>query len=68
MVIKYTTETDNVKMWVWTKYGISIRIETTTTKGTAVVELKNISIGNISDSIFELPAGVQVMEIPFFGF
>ena len=68
MVIEYTAETDNVKMWVWTRYGIPIRTETTTTKGTTVMELKNISVGNISDSMFELPAGVQIMEIPFFNF
>jgi len=68
LVIEYSTSTGEVKMWVWTRYGLPIRTETTTTEGTAVVELKNISIDNISDSMFELPAGVQIMEIPFFSF
>jgi len=65
LVIEYTTEDQEVKMWVWTKYGLPIRTETTTTKGTTVAEIKNIDFGDISDSMFELPAGVQLMEIPF---
>jgi len=68
LVVKYTIATKEVKMWLWTKYGIPIKTETTTTKGTSVVELKNIEFSNISDSIFELPAGVQIMTIPSFGF
>ncbi len=65
LVIEYTTETDDVKMWVWTEYGLPIKTESTTAEGTSVVELKNIESGDISDSIFELPAGVQLIEIPF---
>ena len=64
-VIEYTTETGEVKMWIWTKYGLPIRTELTTAKGTSVIELKNIEFGDISDSMFELPAGVQIMEMPF---
>ena len=67
LVIEYTTETEKVKMWIWKEHGLPIKTETTTTKGTSVVELKNIDFGNISDSVFELPAGVQIVEIPIFG-
>jgi len=65
LVIEYTDETGKTKMWIWTMYGIPIRTETTTAKGTTVVEIKNIDFGDIPDSVFELPAGVQIMEIPF---
>ena len=65
LVVEYSTETEEVKMWVWTKYGLPIRTEMTTEKGTSVVELKNIDFSSISDSMFELPAGVQIMEVPF---
>lgn len=65
LVIKYSTQTEEVKMWTWTKYGLPIKTETTTAKGTVVVELKNIGFGDIPDSMFELPAGVQIMELPF---
>jgi len=64
-VIEYSAETEKVKMWVWIEYGLPIRTETTTEKGTSVVELRNIDFGSISDSMFELPAGVQIMEVPF---
>ena len=67
LVIEYTTETEQVKMWLWTKYGWPIRTESVTAEGTSVVELKNIEFGNIPDSMFELPAGAQMMEIPMFG-
>ncbi|MBL7154961.1 MAG: outer membrane lipoprotein carrier protein LolA [Candidatus Portnoybacteria bacterium] len=68
LVIEYTDETGKTKMWLWTRYGIPIRTEVTTAKGITIVELKNIDFGNISDSMFELPAGVQIMTIPSFGF
>ena len=68
LVIEYTNEIGKTKMWIWTRYGISIKTEAITAKGTSVVELKNIDFGNISDSMFELPAGVQIMTIPGFGF
>lgn len=64
LVIEYTTGAGEVKMWLWKKYGFPIKTETTTAKGTTVVELKNIELVDIPDSMFELPAGVQVMEMP----
>lgn len=66
LVIEYTDATGKTKMWIWTRYGIPIRTEGTTAEGTTVVEIKNIDFGDISDSMFELPAGVQIMEIPIF--
>lgn len=65
LVIEYTTETEKVKMWLWKEYGLPIRTESTTAKGTSIVELKNIGFGDIPDSMFELPAGVQIIEMPF---
>lgn len=68
LIVEYTSEAGKTKMWFWTRYGIPIRTESTTTQGTTVVELKNMDFGDISDSMFELPAGVQLMTIPSFGF
>jgi len=65
LVIKYTTETEEVKMWTWTKYGLPIKTESTTDDGTLIVELKNIDLSTIPDSMFELPTSVQIMDIPF---
>ncbi len=66
LVVTYTDKGDKVKTWLWKKYGFPIKIERTTAKGTTVLELKNIELGGISDSMFELPAGVQIMQIPSF--
>lgn len=65
LVIEYTTETGKTKSWVWIEHGLLIRIESTTDEGTTVAEIKNIDFGGVPDSIFELPTGVQIMEIPF---
>ncbi len=65
LVIEYATESGKIKSWVWTEYGLPIRTETTTEEGTSVVELKNIEFADISDSMFELPAGAQMIELPF---
>jgi outer membrane lipoprotein-sorting protein len=66
VVVQYETETASIKMWVWKEYGLPIKTESTTSQGTSVIELKNIEIGDISNSMFELPSGVQVLEIPTF--
>lgn len=65
LVIEYTNEIGETKIWIWVRYGLPIRTETTTIKGTTVAEIKNIEFVDIPDSMFELPAGVQLMEIPF---
>jgi len=66
LVIEYTMETGKTKSWVWEKYGLPIKTESTTNEGIHLVELKNIEFGGISDSMFELPTGVQIMQIPGF--
>ncbi len=53
--------------WVWQKHGVPIRTETTSSFGgedtTTITEMKNIDFGNIPDNMFELPAGVKVMDL-----
>ena len=41
-----------------------MKVEVTTAQGTMTVEYKNIDFSNIPDSEFELPPGVQIMEMP----
>jgi hypothetical protein len=64
LVVQYTAEGATVKMWLWEQYGFPIRVETTTSEGTAVVEYKNIEFGDITDTMFELPEGVEIMDMP----
>lgn len=49
--------------WVWKQYGVPIKNEgKSATGGTITVEHKNMEFDNIPDSIFELSAGVPILE------
>lgn len=52
-----------VKVWVWKEYGFPLKAEITAEGGKAVVEYKNVKVEDIPDSMFELPAGVEVMDM-----
>ena len=62
MVVEYSYGGTSAKAWIWKEYGFPIRIEVTTAEGTTITEFKNIDFADIPDSMFELPAGVQIME------
>ncbi len=62
-VVEYTSPEGSSKVWLWQKYGLTIRMEMTTPEGTLRTEIKNVEFGDISDDKFELPAGVEVMEM-----
>jgi len=50
------------KMWLWQEHGLPIREELTTKPyGTSRTEMKNIELDPIQDSMFELPAGAEMM-------
>jgi outer membrane lipoprotein-sorting protein len=50
--------------WVWKDKMFPIRFETETSDGKTLVELSNIQLGAaIADEAFQLPAGVQVMDM-----
>ena len=53
-----------VTAWVWKEKMFPIRFEIEGTDGKMLVELSNIQLGaNIPDADFQLPAGVQVMDM-----
>ena len=53
-----------VTAWVWKEKMFPIRLEIEGTKGKMLIELSNIQLAaNIPDSAFELPAGIQVMDM-----
>jgi outer membrane lipoprotein-sorting protein len=53
-----------IKLWLWKDKLFPVKIEATTSTGTTTVEYQNIVFGTLSDSLFVLPAGVQVMQFP----
>lgn len=52
------------KVWVHKDYGITMKAEVTgeTADMNAVMEIKNLEIGGVSDSEFEIPEDYEVME------
>ncbi|MFH1483877.1 MAG: DUF4412 domain-containing protein [Chloroflexota bacterium] len=64
LVVEYTDEGTKTKSWMWKEKGFPIRVEMATPEGTTVMEFKNIEFADIPDSMFELPAGVQIVQMP----
>jgi len=64
LVVEYTVEGVTARMWIWEQYGFPIKIVSTTADGTVTVEYKNIEFIDIPDNMFELPAGVEIIEMP----
>jgi outer membrane lipoprotein-sorting protein len=62
LVVEYSYGGATVKSWIWKEHGFPIRTETTTSEGTVIVVFRDIDFGDIPDSMFELPPGVQIME------
>ena len=57
-------ETGDAKMWIWKEYGFPIRVEITGIEGAVMVMvIENIEFTDISDDMFELPAGVDIIEM-----
>jgi len=64
LVVEYTVQEVKAKSWIWKEKGFPIRMETASPQGTMVMEFKNIEFVDIPDSMFELPAGVQILQMP----
>jgi len=52
-----------VEIWIWKEHDFPVLKKINLPEGTMVMEYKNISFGDIPDSMFELPAGVKITEI-----
>jgi len=63
-VVEYSEAGIQVKTWIWKEKGLPLRIEQSGTRGKVIVELKNIDFSDIPDSMFQLPAGVQILDMP----
>ena len=64
MVIEYTMQDTSSKAWIWTDYGLPIKVVYSTPDSTTTIEYKNIEFIDIPDSEFQLPEGVQIMDYP----
>jgi outer membrane lipoprotein-sorting protein len=64
LVVEYTVQGASTTMWIWEEHGFPIKVVTVTDQGTTTIEYKNIQFTDIPDSEFELPPGVQIMDMP----
>ncbi len=64
MVIEYTMQDTSSTAWIWTDYGLPIKVVYSTPESTTTIEYKNIDFTDIPDSEFQLPEGVQIMDYP----
>ena len=62
-VVEYVAPEGSAKMWLWQKHGFPVRMEMTAPEGTSRIDWKNIEFDDISDDKFELPAGVEIMDL-----
>jgi outer membrane lipoprotein-sorting protein len=62
-VVMEKPEEVKMKQWIWLKNGLPVQMEMTSPSGTSRTEMKNLEFGSISDSTFELPAGVDIVNL-----
>ncbi|MEA4924916.1 MAG: DUF4412 domain-containing protein [Syntrophomonadaceae bacterium] len=58
------TTGDNAKMWIRKDIGMPVRVESPSNDGSVVIEYKNFNLGSQDASLFELPAGTQITDMP----
>ncbi len=63
IVCECTIKKVKIKSWIWKDKGFPIQTEMTTAEGNKIIiEYKNIEFANIPDSMFDLPAGVEIYK------
>lgn len=63
-LITYKVDNDKHQVYQWLATDIKMPVKTAAVDGSWSQELKNIKMGSQSDSLFELPAGYQKMQMP----
>lgn len=54
-----------VKQFVWIAKKLQMPIKSVTADGSMSMEYRDIKIGGVADSVFEVPKGYEKMQIPF---
>jgi len=61
--VKGKQEEVKIKQCIWLKYGLPVQTEMISPLGTIKTEMKNFDFSDIQDSTFELPAGVEIINL-----
>lgn len=65
-LITYKTNNETHQVYQWLATDINMPVKTSAIDGSWSHELRNIKIGTQPDSLFEIPAGYQKMQMPQF--
>ena len=63
-VVQYTEGVSTVKAWIWTQYGIPLKVQVTTDGEVTTTEFKNVVVGDVPNSLFEVPPEVEIITMP----
>ncbi len=55
----------SVKQFVWIAKKLQMPIKSVTADGSMSMEYRDIKVGGVPDSVFELPQGYEKMQMPF---
>ena len=66
LIVQYSINDYQAKMWIWKEYGLPIKTEISTEQGLIKNQVKDIEFVDIPDNVFQLPPGVEIMEMPSF--
>lgn len=64
VVVSVTDMENDTKMWLRKDIGMPVKVESKMEDGSMVIEYKNYKIGAQADSLFQVPAGAQIMDMP----
>lgn len=67
VVVQYKQDEVGTRMWLWEDQGLPVRIESTYDNSTTVMEYKNYKLEALPASLFDLPPGMEVVELPGMG-
>ncbi|VVB66386.1 Uncharacterised protein [Candidatus Gugararchaeum adminiculabundum] len=57
------SSSETVTAWVWKEKGIILKMQVDTQYGSAVIQAKNVTFADFSDSIFQVPPGFVVKDV-----
>jgi hypothetical protein len=64
IVVQYSSGGATVKAWIWKDTGFPVKMETTSGGVTTTVIWRNFSFNDVQDSVFDLPEGVPIQDMP----
>lgn len=63
LVIEYSDGNVSARAWIWKDKGLPVQMIMTTPQGDSTIKYQNYDFGMIDDSLFSVPAGVEVVDM-----